>query len=274
MKNISKYSLCISDLIMGFLFIFILLLMKFMLEYENKKEELLNPLAERTILLRDMKKKMEKEKIQVEIDEKNGVLKLKSLYYFAKGKYELSPKGKEDFERVKKIFRRLICYSNLKNSKTQKKWRAKYGESNFNKWVNYCNNSKKYKNKYGLIDSILIEGHADSTPIGRWLKFKCIGTNMDLAMKRSQTVFSFLTNYNETTLTSKEDGNYLYFLSNGQKKPLFGVASYGNLRRKQSITRDPASGGRDRRIDIRFIMVQSKGLKEELKNITMIKKEK
>ena len=267
MKNTSQYSLCVSDLIMGFLFIFILILMKFMLEYENKKEELLHPLAERVILLKDMKKEIEEKKIQVEIDEKNGVLKLKSLYYFSKGSYELSSKGKEDFEQIKKIFHRLICYSNLKNSKTQKKWKLKYGKNNFSGWVKYCDTSKKYKNKYGLIDSILIEGHADSTPIGEWLKLRGIETNMDLAMKRSQKVFRFLTNYNEATRVSEEDGNYLYFLSNGQGNPLFGVASYGNLRRKQSITRDPSSEGRDRRIDIRFIMAQSKGLKEELKNI-------
>ena len=83
---------------------------------------------------------------------------------------------------------------------------------------------------------------------------------MDLAMRRSQTVFKFLTDYAEGTKISKEDGNYLYFISNEQGKPLFGVASYGNLRSEQSQS---SSSAEDRRIDIRFIMAQPKELKKE-----------
>ena len=90
---------------------------------------------------------------------------------------------------------------------------------------------------------------------------------MDLAMKRSQMVFMFLTDYKEATNTDPEDGNYLHFLSNKKENPLFGVTSYGNLRRNKLVTSELSSGGRDRRIDIRFIMVQSKRLRQELKNI-------
>ena len=264
MKNASQYSLSISDLIMGLLFIFILILMKFMLEYENKKTELLFPIEERKKIINKIGKEIEKKNIQVEIDEKNGVLKLKNLHYFNKGSYKLSSKGEKDFKQIKKIFHRLICYSDLKNPRTKKKWQStKYGKDNFSKWVKYCD--KNHRNKYNLIDSIFIEGHADWTPIGKSLKLKGVETNIDLAMRRSQTVFKFLTNYKEAAI--KADESYLYFLSNEQGNPLFGVASYGNLRSKQSLSHDPSSEAKDRRIDIRFIMTQPKGLKEELKNI-------
>ena len=237
MKNASQYSLSISDLIMGFLFIFILLLMKFMLEYDTKKKELLLPLEERAKLLKDMKKEIEKKNIQVEIDEKNGVLKLKSLHYFTKGKYELNSKGKKDFNKIKDIFEILICYSDPEHTQKKirktdkdifKKYEGHYKEDERcrklgfrNKYAKYCDRNKKCNNKQSLIDSILIEGHADSTPIGEGLKLKGVKTNIDLAMRRSQTVFSSLTDYKEATKKSKEDGNYLYFLSNRQGKPLF-----------------------------------------------------
>ena len=264
MKNASQYSLCVSDLIMGLLFIFILILMKFMLEYKNKKTSLLKPREERNKLLDELENKINKEKIQVEIDKENGVLKLPNVNYFSKGSYILNDEGEKKFEKIKEIFKQvIICYSDLKNPKTQKKWEQTYGKNDFRESVEGCN--EKYKNRYGSIDSILIEGHADATPIGSKLKSKGIETNMDLAMKRSQTVFSFLTDYTEATKKSEEDGNYLYFLSNRRGNPLFGVTSFGNLRRQNDRT--PSSQKKDRRIDIRFITSQPKSLKKELKAI-------
>ena len=238
-----------------------------MLEYQNKKKVLLHPLQERSILLKNIEKEMRKKNIQTEVDEKNGVLKLKDLHYFSKGSYKLSLKGEKDFQKIRKIFESLICYSDLANPTTKDKWIKKPGgKNNFDKWKNFCNNSKKYRNKSGVIDSILIEGHADSTPIGKKLRRKGIKTNIELAMKRAQTVYSFLTNYTEATKKSKEDGGYLYFLSNKQGLPLFGVTSYGNLRRNQKRDRSPSSEEKDRRINIRFIMSQPKGLTKELEN--------
>ena len=263
MKNASSYSLSISDLIMGFLFIFILILMKFMLEYENKKTELLFPIEERNKLIKVIGEEIEKKNIEVEIDEKNGVLKLKSLYYFKKGSYKLRSKGKKDFKEIKTIFSRLICYSDLKKTKegwmkeakkNERQWNEKWG-----KWMKHCD--KNYKSQHGLVDSILIEGHADRTPIGKNLKKKGIETNMNLAMRRSQTVFQFLTNYNEGTKYYKKSGNHLHSLRNTQGKSLFGVTSYGSLRSEQDSSKT------DRRIDIRFIMAQPKELIEEWKNI-------
>ena len=273
MKNASSYSLSISDLIMGFLFIFILILMKFMLEYESQKEDLVLPIEEIRKLIGNIEEEMKEQKIDVEIDKKNSVLKLKSLHYFEKGSYELSSKGKADFKKIEKIFNILICYSDLK--KTKEDWmkgtkkNAKQWNDSWGGWVEYCD--KKYKLQHGLVDSILVEGHADRTPIGGKLKMKGIETNMELAMKRSQTVFYVLTNYKEVTAPGKS-GNYLNSLRNNQGKSLFGVTSYGNLRSEHaSLQLSRTLASEDRRIDIRFIMAQPKGLtkelKKELKNI-------
>ena len=265
MKNSSHYIFSISDLMVGILFIFILILIKFMIEYQTKKTSLLEPLIERNKLLEDLGNTMRKHKIKVDIDKENGVLKLKNVNYFSSGKHELSPQGKKDLKRIKEIFEKIICYSDLKNSKTKERWVKIYGEKKLNEWIEHC---KRYKNKYALIDSILIEGHADSTPIGDSLKEEGIKTNLDLAMKRSQTVFEFLLDYKEATKTEKESGNYFYTLVNKKGKPLFGLTSYGNLRRNlkpHKLKKKKPGLQADRRIDIRFIMSQPEDIQKELK---------
>lgn len=274
MKKNSHYALSISDLIMGLLFIFILILMKFMLEYQSKKENLFQPLLERTKLLEKLEKEIKKKNIQVEIDTAIGVLILPNTHYFDKSKYSLNQKGKNTFKKIKKIFSILICYSDLNNIDTKNLWPSSKGKnkkSSLKQWQSYC--KKKYPKHQALIDSILIEGHADSTPIGQGssLRKKGINTNLDLAVKRAQTVFVFLLDYKEETKQydviqgpkhTKESGNYFYALRNKKGKPLFGVTSYGSLRRRTSLKNKKNDDQQklDRRVDIRFIMSQSEEL--------------
>ena len=270
MKSNSHYALSISDLLMGILFIFMLILMKFMMEYQNKKESLLEPLSERVKILKHLKSEIEKKNIKVEIDKKNGILKLTGAHYFDSGKYELSDEGKKDFEKIKDIFTILICYSALDNKKTKERWpKNKKCKSNLKKWQDHC--KKKYPKKYALIDSILIEGHADADPIadGSCLAKEGIKNNLDLAMKRAQEIFIFLLDYIPERgydpikgPPAPESGNCFYALVNKQDKPLFGVASYGNLRRSDK-SQDKVKG-LDRRVDFRFIMSQPEDITKEL----------
>ncbi len=269
MEKGSHYNLCISDLIMGLLFIFILVLLKFMLEFQSKKDDLSKPLVERGHIIKNIKKELEKEGIKSEIDVKNGVLKLSNVHYFDKGQYELSEKGRKDFEQIKKIlFENITCYSHLNSQITKQQWPSGLeNEGRLIEWQSHC--SKTHKNKYGLIDSILIEGHADKTPISKTGSLSKIGvkTNLDLAVKRSIIAFQALSDYEEVSSDEKiSAGNYLFALTNKKEKPLFGVTSFGNLRSHHNKkSRNPAQiekdQGQDRRIDIRFVMGQPKNLK-------------
>ena len=264
MKDNSHYTLSISDLLMGFLFVFIIILMKFMIEYRNKKSGLLKPLEKRNELLESLKKEIKDKGIDVETDKENGVLKLKSLHYFKRSRYELNETGEKDFREIKKIFKILVCYSDLNNPEAKNRWK---NENTLKKWKKYCS-KEEHRDKNGLIDSILIEGHADFVPIGKDLWYAGIKTNLDLAMKRAQTVFEFLLEYKEATPESSEYGNHFYASVNKQGKPLFGVTSYGNLRRnaKNQKGNNVNPEKTDRRIDIRFIMSQSEDIQKELKN--------
>ncbi len=250
--------------------------------FESRREKLLNPLKSRAELLLEIKNAMKKKGIEVQIDQENGVLTLENMNYFDKGRYTLSAKGKRQFTKIKEILaQNIICYSDLETLKKQDS-----RIENRSVWKSYYKQCPKSKN--ALIDSILIEGHADPTPIGPTLKRKeNIQTNIDLAMKRSQTIFYFLTEYKE----SKAKGNYLYYLLNKRGNSLFGITSYGSLRPKHSgksrdrsppppppspfsaskatdYDRVPSSEGHeDRRIDMRFIMAQPEKLKLELRKI-------
>ena len=283
MEKSSHYNLCISDLIMGILFIFILVLLKFMLEFQDRKlefqsktDDLSKPLIERGHVIKNIRDELKEEGIESEIDIENGVLKLSNVHYFDRGQYELNEKSKEDFKHIKEVlFKNVICYSHLNSQITKQQWPSS-SEERLIEWKNHCH-SDIHKNKYGLIDSILIEGHADRTPIpkGGYLSKKGIKTNLDLAAKRSIEAFESLLEYDEESSNNKKSGNYLFVLTNKKEKPLFGVTSFGNLRSHEpKKNRSPAQiakdQSQDRRIDIRFVM----GQPEELKNIKKLKQKK
>ena len=276
MEKSSHYNLCISDLIMGLLFIFILVLLKFMLEFQTKKDDLSKPLVERGEIVRSIKEDLKKEGIESEVDVKNGILRLSNVHYFNRGQYELNEKGKKDFKQIKEVlFKNIICYSDWKNKITQKRWPSdSKSQDILSQWKNYCQN--KELDKYGLIDSILIEGHADKTRISKEgsLWKRGVKTNLDLAVKRSTTAFQVLSRYEEVAFDKRvSSGNYLYALTNKKGEPLFGVTSFGNLRshhnkNNRSLAQIEKDQRQDRRVDIRFVM----GQPEELKGITDLNK--
>ena len=301
MKTNSHYTLSISDLMMGLVFIFIIILMKFILDsqkekvnyqkqkvaYHKQEDMLLQPLKERRKLIKTLKAQLKKENIKAEIDTEHGVLTLTDLVSFNKGQYQLTVKERNNLEKIKDIFWDvLFCYSHIESSKMEKKLQ-KINISVTDKRKS-CNKNHPKKDK--LIDSILIEGYADATGISPYssLRLEGINDNIDLAMKRARSMFDFLLEYQEATSTSPESGNHLSALVNKQEKPLFGITSYGNLRSinaSRSINNvtsksDKKIGkskdgridksdrnideSKDRRIDFRFIMSQSEDLQKEL----------
>ena len=270
MKNGSHYTLSISDLLMGILFIFILILMKFITDYHNKKDKLLLPLVKRVKLLKKLEKEIKKQDIKVKVDTKNGILELEDILCFPKSEYELNKEQQEGLKKICGIFSDIICYADLeKTSKKYVIWRTDWKD----KIPLSCDRDKELKSRpdctkqtNGLIDTILIEGHADSTPIGGYFREQGIKTNLDLAMKRSQQVFRFLTQYKEGTTDKPARGNHFYYLLNKREQSLFGVTSYGNLRSSvKANDREPSSSVKERCINIRFIMSQPDELEKSLK---------
>lgn len=239
--------LSFSDIYSGMLFIFILILVYYIAQFNNKSEELTKPYKDRADMLEVLKQEIEKhKKMTIHIDKNEGILRLTDdencNEYFKSGKYELTECGKDSFRVIRGVLIEILpCYSHKV-------------------FQNKCNH-KILKNKnLSKIDTILIEGHTDNL---RVKKLKDISNNFDLSTERSRHVFQYLLSYREEKET--DHGNELFYLYNNKRieknirqQKLFGVSGFGRLRNVSTSNEKSAKQRKklDRRIDIRFIMMK------------------
>ena len=151
-----NYLVSLSDLFIGVLFIFIILLMAFALNYrvqqnaaeeksndletavvkatekqqeqdrritelkaqqgalESKNQELSDTTAERTALLQSVQKSLAARGVMVEIDTRNGVLRLPETLLFGSGKAEFQESGIAALSSVgSNLYHVVRCYSNV-----------------------------------------------------------------------------------------------------------------------------------------------------------------
>jgi len=155
------YYISISDLMTSLLFIFILILSYVMLSFVKKEDVLTEKIKiieqnieYRSELLQDLKTQLIKKNINIEIDTKNGNMRLKSDLLFSKGSANISKEGKEQITEIAKLL-------------MQKMSQTKYIQS---------------------IDTIFIEGHTDSTPIKS--KYIRKWTNKELSAQRAINTYS------------------------------------------------------------------------------------
>ena len=288
-KNADNYHLSLSDLFCSVLFIFIILLVYFIIQFNEKKENLTRPLDERSELLKTLKKEIEKKDIKVIIDENDGILRIpigeKKCQYFKSAEYEISECGKRNFDHIKEVFK-----SELPRYAYRKRQICKGGSQEVE------------------IDTILIEGHSDSRPLRSYAqincpektlkerkvlcgkkgkeeectdrrrgrrksciekyiknclmqKKECVRDNFHLSTMRAREAFKYLLDYNPK---GDKRGNVLYELyhctdiEKNKKRRIFGVSGFGESR---PIGKSKAA---NRRIDFRFIMPTSEEIKKEI----------
>lgn len=249
-----NYDLSMSDLFAGFLFIFILLLVFFLVKLQQEKSK---PLETRYKLLQEIKKELANKKLHVTHDPLDGVLLLKdssNCSYFESSQRKLSVCGQKNLEKVKEVFLNIIpCYVDQKQQPQS------------------CNKNKGCPDDEGCLDSILIEGHADPETLARPYRRKnSIENNLHLSVERARTAYNFLLDYKEVPMQGGS-GNALYKLKRkGNCKgvncgKIFGVSGYGSSRPSsennqnqmrhapQSLTNRRRNYSDDRRIEVRFI---------------------
>jgi chemotaxis protein MotB len=243
------YLLSISDLMSGLLFIFIILLAVFVVNFKRaiqeqeqiniKLNDVVNGLTEnnqrRSDLLKQIQVELQKKNINVHIDLKHGILRLKEdTIRFTTGGDRLNETQLERLNTIGDVLASIIpCYaSNPAES---------YEENPY--LFSECD-----ENIEGKLDSIFIEGHTDNVPIGGNLarKFK---DNWDLSASRSIYTFRALV----TRLPA------LSLMKNTSEQPIFSVSGYGDGRPVPGHYYPyPKNDPENRRIDIRFIMTPPK----------------
>lgn len=226
-----SYLASLSDLMIGLLFIFIIILMAFTLSYKAAEEA---GQRERSILasanqaltdsdrlraqiLQHVQRSLEQQGIRVQVDLRNGVLRLPESLLFDEGSAEFRPGGVAAIAKVASALSAVLpCYA--------------AGS------VSLAGCSPEERNR---LDSVFIEGHTDNVPIQSVL----YRDNWDLSVARARvTYFSLFRNAPD-----------LQALINGNGEPLFSMTAYADTR--PAANNSTADGrAENRRIDLRFIM--------------------
>ena len=213
-----SYFISMADMMVGLLFIFIILLLYFALQFQQKSKALSDAGEARTKILRDLKTEIEKRdsSVKVEIDTRTGVLRMPAAILFAKGDYRLSAEGEGAVGIIAHVMGQVLpCFS-------------------FPRRQQNCP-ATPYS-----IDAIFIEGHTDADAMAGWGP---ISDNMDLSAVRATNTFRAM----EQAVPA------LDALHNREDRPILSVSGYG-ADRPVDAGADEAAKSRNRRIDLRFLM--------------------
>jgi chemotaxis protein MotB len=238
-----NYFISMTDMMVGVLFIFIILLMTFALDFRRTtdvQEDALKVAQEvaakldalqtdvreqlarmdkaqkdRSRLLLDIRDQLAAEGLSVQVDEANGVLRLtEDAVRFAPNRADLVDRNKENVDKIARVFERVL---------------PKYAR---------CRGDEQGECKKGdeaSIETVFMEGHTDETGVD--------ADNWQLSTARAVSTYRELVAVAPT----------LKLLQNRQRQEIISVSGYSSTRpidpRHQREAWD-----RNRRIDLRFVM--------------------
>jgi chemotaxis protein MotB len=219
-----SYFVSMTDLMVGMLFVFIILLMAFALNLKDQEERLRQTDEVRVQILERIARTLQQQGVNVTIDTKSGVLRLPEEILFATGEHTLQPKGLVAVDKLRRVLGEILpCFAGPVRRDA----------------IHRCAGAK-----YGRLDSVFIEGHTDSQPVSGLQN-----GNWTLSYQRAQTVYDALTSKDKELRELSNDR----VGPNGDRQSLFGVSGYADQRPVASNSN--AEGMKqNRRIDLRFIM--------------------
>ncbi len=203
-----------TDLLVGVIFLFILLLMVFALNLQQAQNEKPAITTEevRANILGEIEKRMLARGVPIILDLNNGVVRFPESLLFASGQWELLPEGKNAVEALALVMAEVLPCA---------------AESTLT-----CG----WQKQPVKLDTVLIEGHTDNRPFNSPQGF----SNWELSAFRSIAVYRTMM---ETTPDLEKA------IMNPNRQPLVGVSAYADRRPTSAIALDP-----NRRIDVRFTM--------------------
>jgi len=253
-----SYLASVSDLMVGMLFVFIIMLMGFALSYRSAEEqaeqdrsqlmqdsaevvaerealmvqrdalgevatELLQRDEARAALLTGLRQELQGRAVAVTVDPANGVLRLPESLLFDSGAATLRPEGKAALQAVAEaLMQALPCVTEAPPALAE---RCPPGSA-------------------PLLEALLIEGHTDGQPI----RGGAFADNWQLASARGVNTFKALT-------AARPD---LELLRNVRGEALLGVSAY-EARRPVASGTTVEQRRLNRRIDLRFLVAAPAG---------------
>jgi chemotaxis protein MotB len=222
-----NYFVSMTDMMVGLVFIFIILLMFYVLQFRDVTEQLTGADQTRAKILRDIQQTLKAKGVAVTIDTQNGVLRLPDAILFDSARAELKPAGLVAVGHLSNALADVLpCYSDTLDLDIQRPSR--------------CPTDNKHR-----IESLYIEGHTDRD--GFYGGYGLVD-NWDLSVKRA-------TNTYRALIASQPELKQRC----SQKptvgcEPILSVSGYGDQRLIDSGLSLEAKA-RNRRIDLRLIMV-------------------
>lgn len=231
------YFVSMTDMMVGLLFIFILMLMYFALQYQDTTEQLTNANKTRGEILVKIGQSLKDQGFEVEINPASGILRLnEKVLRFASGSAIVQPQYHDVIVALANALGDVLpCYSNLQT---------------------FIEKSCTENQQKHWLEAVFIEGHTDNMPY--------IGGNLKLSTERAANTYA------ELVKIRSEIGS----LQNSESQPLLSVSGYGEKRpNPESKNNDtPEHRQMNRRIELRIIMATPKQEDESREVVENIKK--
>ena len=215
-----SYFISMADMMVGLLFVFIILLLYFALQFRQTTDALAGANQTRTLILKTLEKQLKDRGLKVTIDTDTGVLRLPEDVLFDKGQSVLTPQGRAAVGIVATEMAKVLpCYT--------------FGVPR----------SAGCPSSPHRIDALFVEGHTDKDPMAG------AKDNLDLSVERATNTYRALK-ATEPLLAEMRN----LPAGEGEPLPILSVSGYGPDRPVDPGDSDAAKA-KNRRIDLRFLMV-------------------
>lgn len=217
-----NYFVSMTDMMVGLVFIFIILLMYYALQFRQVTDELTGADATRAEILTQIQSSLKRQGVEVLIDTQNGVLRLPDSILFDSGDDQLKADGRTSVGKLAIALEEVLpCYTR----RAETTIRPAHCEQNEH-----------------AIESVYIEGHTDADSFSRGGR-----DNWDLSVVRS-------TNTYRAIVGTRPELGGLCAIKGDRCEPVLSVSGYGP-QRPVDTGDTPEAKARNRRIDLRIIMV-------------------
>jgi flagellar motor protein MotB len=225
------YFVSMTDLMVGLIFVFLILLMWYALQFRDVTDQYTGADRTRSIILKDIQETLAKDGVQVSIDIQNGVLRLPDQILFERGHPELkTPDGDVAVQKLADaLIKVLPCYAEHPG-------------------LDVKHDECRHADAGHRIESIYIEGHTDDIPFAprggirdNWDLSAERATNTYRALIGRRAALSSLCVWKREAVTGKVCEPILSVSGYGPQRPIYRGA-------------DDARKSQNRRIDLRIIM--------------------
>lgn len=227
-----NYFISMTDMMVGMIFIFIILLMYYALQMRDVTDQLTGADKTRTEILKKLQSSLKSKGVTVTIDPNSGVLRLPDAILFDSARADIKPDGVKAVEHLAMaLAETLPCYAD----RTDSAWRRPAT----------CPKTQH------RIESLYIEGHTDSVPLAPSPQFH---DNWDLSVKRATSTFRALI-AKSPDLPELCAKKYDKDTKMGWCDPVLSVSGYADQRPVPGTTgtKEDRNKG-NRRIELRILM--------------------